>query len=292
VGLGRRDDDASLPTVTAAERRERLGSHYLCGHETIAVMIWKGRHHAVVACGIACGAVVFAYACTLSRQGEGPVSSDASTSDSPEDRPVLDGGMEAMSDTGGDRGEGLDGEEDTNSACPLACTDAGGVCEGDAGQCSIYCPVQNPCQSVRCPPGVPCYVDCTGGQACSGGVDCSQASECTVVCGGGATCGAINCGGSACTVLCESSGGCAGAIACKATSTCQVECLAPDTCSGTISSTAQKTTIQCGQPDTCTQNISCTGTTCQVYCIDGGSCSGGECCDAGTCSPQATPLCP
>jgi hypothetical protein len=268
-----------------------LGSHCSSLHETIRMM----RRFAAVTLGIAGSAMVFALACSLSRQGAGPTSFDSSTADSPEDQHLLDGGaeaMEAMSDAVGDGAQGVDGQEETGSTCPLACSDAGGICEGDAGQCSIYCGVQNPCPSVHCPSGLPCFVDCTGGQACSGGVDCSQSSDCTVVCGGGATCGAINCGGGTCTVLCESSGSCPAAIACKSTSACNVQCLASDTCWGTISSTAQATTVQCTQPNTCTQNISCTGATCQVYCIDGGSCSGGECCDAGTCNPQATPLCP
>ena len=100
-------------------------------------MVGKVRALAAVGSGIACCAAVFALSCSLSRQGEGPTSLDSSTADSPEERVVSEAGAEAMSDAPGDGVGGGDVQEEVGSTCPLACTNAGGVCEGDAGQCSI-----------------------------------------------------------------------------------------------------------------------------------------------------------
>ena len=203
---------------------------------------------------------------------------------------ALDAQPDVVVSDAGDAGP--DVLSDAMALCLSLCTAEGGRCEGDAGeQCSIYCTSTNPCQSVQCPPGIPCYADCTGTGACSGGVNCADASSCNIVCGGGSNCGAISCGGTDCTVLCESQGACPNVIDCKATNTCTVDCLAANSCGGAIHSTAQNTTVLCVQPNTCTQNITCGGAQCQVSCGGSGSCSGGECCDAGTCSPQATPLC-
>ena len=178
------------------------------------------------------------------------------------------------------------------SLCQSLCTMEGGVCEGDGGeQCSIYCTTANPCASVQCPPGLPCFVDCTGLNACSGGIDCAEAGSCTAVCGGGSKCGDITCGGTDCTVLGEVPDACANTIDCRATRSCTIQCGGQGACSGPIESTAQTTNVQCSAPGTCAQSIQCSGTLCQVSC-GSGSCAGGECCDAATCSPRATQNCP
>jgi hypothetical protein len=177
-----------------------------------------------------------------------------------------------------------DGSMSPLALCEALCPDSGS-CD-DAGLCSINCDLINPCPSARCPAGIPCYVACTGADACAGGVDCVGSTNCEVICGGSSRCGNIQCGGSTCTVLCSSGGTCVGSIDCQAADACTISCTAEGSCLGTITSTAATTTVHCSQPDTCDQMITCSGDKCQVYCADGG-CGGGECCDASSCAPVA-----
>ncbi len=241
-----------------------------------------GRMNAqIVAAGVLCAACC---ACGLATDGLAPVDATAEAADAPEPDAPFDAPADAPGDASRDSTtadasldavEELDASEDTidsGSVCAAKCTMEGGACEGDGGQqCSVYCGTSNPCEAVRCPDGIPCYVDCTGQNACAGGVDCADASSCTVICAGGGNCGAITCGGQDCQVYCLATGACPGPIVCQASNSCAV------TCGGTSS---------------CAGNIRCTGLTCDVTCSGAGACEGGECCEAGSCSPQATPNCP
>jgi hypothetical protein len=239
---------------------------------------------AVVAAGLV-GA-----ACALNKEGLGPA--DAAATDGPS---VEAPGDDTVSPEASDDGPSTsDADANVVSAqCLAGCTMEGGICEGDGGsQCSVYCTGTNQCTSVRCPPGIPCYVDCTAPGSCSGGVDCADASSCTVSCGGASNCGNVTCGGSDCTVLCGVPGACANTIDCIATNSCTVECTAPNCCAGAIHSAAQNTTVDCYPPGTCGKIITCGGQQCGVGCGADGSCGSGECCDAGTCNPRAPQNCP
>jgi hypothetical protein len=232
------------------------------------------------------GAAFGMLSCKLGTEGLGPPQADGSIGDAPS----FDSPQEAAEDDAPP-----DGGVDAMALCLSRCTLEGGICEpsGNGGvQCSVYCNTTDPCVSVACPPGLPCYVDCQGTNACSGGVDCSQSSSCDIVCGGSSNCGDITCGGTDCKVVCQVPGACANAIDCVATDSCNIQCFSPDTCLGAIHSAAQTTTVTCDQAGTCTQNITCGGASCSVSCSDGGACAGGECCDAGSCMPRATQICP
>lgn len=181
------------------------------------------------------------------------------------------------------------------SLCAQRCTMEGGICEpgADGGeQCSVYCNTTNPCTAVVCPPGIPCFVDCTGENACSGGIDCSGASSCSIACGASSNCGTISCGGDDCRILCQTVNGCTGNIECTAVQSCDIQCAAAGTCAGTITSGAQNTMVACSQPGTCAGTIVCGGSQCSVDCDTPTSCANGECCDASTCNPETAKMCP
>lgn len=247
-------------------------------------------------------AVTLASACSLDRNGlASPLDAsqpDTLSDDSaPPDVTSEDAGMDSPPDVPIQPLDGSDAtpEDADAAACPSTCTSVGGTCEPtvDGGvQCSFYCNTSNPCVSVACPAGMPCYVDCQGANACSAGVDCSQSSSCSIICGGSSNCGQLSCAGTDCKIQCQVQSSCTGSITCEATNSCTILCQAPGTCTGAIQSGAQNTTVSCLAMGTCTQNISCSGTACAVSCLDGGSCSGGECCDASTCAPRTTQVCP
>lgn len=184
---------------------------------------------------------------------------------------------------------------DPQAAC-LAVCDAGGC---DAGTCVIECnDAAAPCTTsaaVKCPPGVPCAVQCGAPAACKVLVDCAQASRCDIDCTGEDSCeGPIVCAGSDCHVTCgvDASPGpktCKGGVSCSATNECRVECISDKSCHGSIDvSTDGGADIDCVAFDAC-KDIAVAARDASIRCAAADSCEGViSCKEAGACGFDCT----
>lgn len=131
----------------------------------------------------------------------GPAASDeASSSSAPlpapdgEATPDPDAALEAGADTA------------PPPVCDGRCATAGGTCNGDT--CVIACPGAASCATtVKCPPDMPCTVQCVGHEACQN-VECVDATACSITCDGDHAChDKVTCKGLVCEVSCAN-GGC------------------------------------------------------------------------------------
>jgi hypothetical protein len=156
-------------------------------------------------------AVAVIAACSFEPSGTAPIDSRPNT---------IDGGGDAEITSA-----------DGASADAVTCTagNCGGSCMD--GTCVITCTGDNACDTVNCPPGIPCEVHCTGGGSGTGcnTVNCAPGQPCTVTCfggpgvaaGGGAGCGSVNCNNAcSCEVSCIDGTGAAigGGTGCQQTS--------------------------------------------------------------------------
>lgn len=110
-------------------------------------------------------------------------------------------------------------DDPAHAACVAACP-AGGTCDG--ATCVLACPGIVTCKlGVKCPPGIPCHIICSGARAC-GAVDCDTASTCRVDCNGDTACAKVTSASPSTVIVCV------GKTACKDTrcdgDTCTVQC--------------------------------------------------------------------
>lgn len=171
-------------------------------------------------------------------------------------------------------------DPDAVAQCASVC-DAGGC---DAGTCVIDCSQPGACGAgaVKCPPGVPCAVECGGKAACAAGIDCTQASSCSIACNGETSCaGSVACSGSSCTVACNGAGTtCAAGVACDA-GTCNIACAKDDCDLGIVECAGESCSIACGvagsssEKDGCKAGVKCTARDlCAIDCLSDGTCQG------------------
>jgi hypothetical protein len=171
---------------------------------------------------------------------------------------------------------GIDASPDN---CKAACT--GGTCDG--GWCVIACDGGSCPNTVTCPPGIPCDVQCVGKDACKSGVDCAEATACNVLCSGAAACSnqKVRCKGSACQVTCTGKDACTTSIVCDA-GTCALRCLDDATCkNGAVTCNSDRCSVECGVSgkngeDSCVAGVTCNATTsCDIRCRAENSCQNG-----------------
>ena len=168
----------------------------------------------------------------------------------------------------------LDAGLDVNQENCLAGCD-GGAC--DAGWCVYECEAGTcTANTVQCPEGIPCEVNCRDG-ACTKGIDCSSATACRLGCSGLNSCTTkpIECSGVACSVACTGDGTCTNGVHCDA-GACTVVCLGLNSCkSKPVTCNANTCTVRCGGPGSCAQGVRCDATQrCDVGCSGLNSCVG------------------
>lgn len=225
-------------------------------------------------------------ACGLSAVGEF-VDGTRSTPEAGADGPfLLPDGATADAAADGDADAG-----DPQALCLEVC-DAGGC---DAGTCVIECnDAAAPCtttDAVKCPPGVPCSVQCGAVAACKVLVDCAQASRCEIACTGTDSCeGPIVCAGSDCHVTCglDASPGpktCKGSVSCSASNECAIDCISDKSCQGGIVvSTDGGARVNCSAFDSC-KDIAVRARDASIFCGADDTCEGVvTCADAGSCA--------
>jgi hypothetical protein len=177
--------------------------------------------------------------------------------------PVRDSGLEDGGDDAGPAGDASDAAVDP--ACGAGCVGTGRSC--DAGACVVTCPPggAGTCMNtVVCPPGVPCVVDCADLKACEG-TSCGDASACTFNCPSRDACRYTSCGSAkTCSYACRNENSCR-AISCGMAESCVIDCA--------------------DAGEACKENIDCPNradSTCDVRCGTQGCGSNIECCaDAG-----------
>ena len=192
------------------------------------------------------------------------------------------GGTGGTAGAGGSGGSGGSGPPPCNAA---ACTAANGACQ--AGVCVIQC--TTPDCAPKCPPGMPCRVDC-GDNGCNGGlVDCTKASSCDISCGASSCLKGVDCAGSQCVIGCSGDKSCSnipiicrakncdiicpGLQTCKelkclgAPKTCDIACGGVQSCGTSFETTAAQTSFTCTAPDSCAAGIN-------ICCSGGAKCGG------------------
>lgn len=164
-------------------------------------------------------------------------------------------------------------------SCQAGCD--GGTCD-TSGFCVVNCPGSPLCGSgpVRCPPNVPCRVNCGSGQ-CSNGVQCTQNPACNIVAIGTniAQNAPILCSGTACNVNCNGSSVCDQGILCDA-GTCTLTCNGTNACQNppggakiVVGCSSTSCTIDCVGASVCSNGVDCRATdTCNVTCNGSGVC--------------------
>jgi hypothetical protein len=65
---------------------------------------------------------------------------------------------------------------DAGNNCPPGCT----TCNTTQKTCTINCQLTNCTNTVKCPPGYRCDIQCNVDNACRNGIDCQQAASCNI----------------------------------------------------------------------------------------------------------------
>jgi len=118
------------------------------------------------------------------------------------------------------------------SSCPGTC-DQAGVCNIECGSPGELRDGSSPppCDAVVCPPDLPCYVHCTGQDACQQPIDCTQSASCRIDCTDDRSCAAqLTCGPGACEIHCDGSDSCQGGLTCQTSCFCDVSCQGDQSC--------------------------------------------------------------
>lgn len=160
------------------------------------------------------------YACTTSTDCEGgrvcdngfciiPGTIDAARTDAP--KPGGDGG----------------------NNCPAPCTS----CNVQQKTCTVDCQKTNCSNTVTCPVGYKCDIDCNGDNDCRNGVNCQESASCTVECSGKQSCQNVQCGPGPCSVSCSGVQSCRG-VSCANSCACDVTCTGSQSCGEAIQCTS------------------------------------------------------
>ncbi len=115
---------------------------------------------------------------------------------------------------------------DAGNNCPPGCT----TCNTTQKTCTINCQLTNCTNTVKCPPGYRCDIQCNVDNACRNGIDCQQAASCNIDCTGKSTCQGVECGPGPCDVGCSGPSSCRD-VACNNSCACDVVCTGSQSCS-------------------------------------------------------------
>ena len=121
---------------------------------------------------------------------------------------------------------------DAPNGCPAGCTS----CNVSQKTCTIDCSqtnVVNCMNSVQCPVGYHCDIQCKGDNTCRNGVSCVGAASCSIECIGGSSCRNVECGTGPCDVTCSGTSSCRD-VSCNNSCACDVLCTGSQSCSSTL----------------------------------------------------------
>lgn len=118
---------------------------------------------------------------------------------------------------------------DAANNCPPGCT----TCNTAERTCTIDCQLTDCTDTIICPPGYRCEIQCNEDNTCRNGINCQQAAACNIECSGKNTCEGIACGPGPCDVGCSGPMSCRD-IACNDSCACDVACTGMQSCSNNI----------------------------------------------------------
>jgi hypothetical protein len=120
-----------------------------------------------------------------------------------------------------------DGPQQTPDAnnCPAPCTS----CNIQQKTCTINCQTANCTNTVTCPAGYKCDIQCNADNSCRNGVNCQMAASCNIDCTGKQSCQNVQCGSGPCDVGCIGPASCRG-VACNNSCACDVVCTGNQSC--------------------------------------------------------------
>lgn len=122
---------------------------------------------------------------------------------------------------------------DGGNGCPAGCT----TCNVTQKTCTINCMTTSCTNTVTCPAGYKCDIQCNVENACRNGVNCQQATGCIVECSGKSSCQNVECGAGPCDVTCSGVSSCRG-VSCNNSCACDVLCTGSQSCGDTIQCTS------------------------------------------------------
>jgi hypothetical protein len=117
--------------------------------------------------------------------------------------------------------------------CPAPCTS----CNVQQKTCTVNCQQANCTNTVVCPAGYKCDIQCNVESSCRNGVNCQQSASCNVECSGRQSCQNVVCGPGPCDVGCSGVQSCRG-VACSNSCACDVTCTGNQSCGDGIQCTS------------------------------------------------------
>ncbi len=121
---------------------------------------------------------------------------------------------------------------DTNN-CPSQCT----TCNLRQKTCTINCQTSNCTNTVTCPAGFKCDIQCNADNSCRNGINCQLAASCNIDCSGKQSCQNVQCGPGPCDVGCIGAASCRG-VECNNSCACDVVCTGNQSCGEGIQCTS------------------------------------------------------
>ncbi len=192
---------------------------------------------------VVASAIALAVACSVSHKSQ--EYSCTSTADCASHQgTVCDNGLCVVPgtiDAPGMKGDAPRGDAPGSNGCPQGCTS----CNTAQKTCTIDCSqtgMVNCNNSVTCPAGYHCDIQCKLDNQCRNGVSCIGGASCTVECSGTGTCRNVECGAGPCDVTCSGSNSCRG-VNCNNSCACDVLCTGNSSCGSAITCTS----LQCVQ---------------------------------------------
>ncbi|HTL33822.1 MAG TPA: hypothetical protein VL326_11890 [Kofleriaceae bacterium] len=122
---------------------------------------------------------------------------------------------------------------DANTGCPAQCSS----CNTSQKTCTINCMTSNCQNTVVCPIGYKCDIQCNTDNACRNGINCTMAASCNIDCIAKSSCENVQCGAGPCAVTCSGPSACKN-VSCNASCACDVLCTGSQSCSSGISCTS------------------------------------------------------
>jgi len=116
-----------------------------------------------------------------------------------------------------------------NGQCPSQCSS----CNVTQHTCTINCQTSNCQNTVVCPAGYKCDIQCNTDGACRNGINCTMGASCNIECLSKQSCENVTCGAGPCAVSCSGPASCKN-VACSNSCACDVLCSGSQSCASGI----------------------------------------------------------